>query len=221
MLVTSTLRGRSRAATLAAEDGFALPIAISILVLAGMLVLTAVTLATHNTDRANRDRAAVRAAQAADAGADAALYRLNKALTASQAEGVLGQPVAAVAETVCIEVNLGQIATLSADGGWCQVPGGSEQLDGPIEGETGDPAAYAYWVSSGVNVGTDPGDASASLIERRIVSIGTVGDVTKRVLATARMRIGSGGNLLSPFEQIGYRVCPPEPSDASDPASGC
>ena len=98
----------ARRARLAEEDGFALAIAISILFLTSLLVLAAVALATHNTDRANRDRDAVRAGQAADAGVDAALYRLNKTLTASQAEGVLGLPVAAVAETACVAVNLGQ-----------------------------------------------------------------------------------------------------------------
>jgi len=203
-----------------AEDGFALPVAISILVISGILVLAAITLATHNTDRANRDRDSVRATQAADAGIDAALYRLNKALTASQAPGVLGLSVAAVAETACVEVNLGQVATVTATGGWCDFAGGTEQVDGAIDGGTGwTPAEYSYRVSTGTNIGTD---SSANLIERQIISTGTVDGVSKRVLATVRARIGtSSGNLLNLFEQVGYRTCTAEPTDPSDPASGC
>ncbi len=207
---------------LGSEEGFALPLALSILVLSGLLVLAAVAMATHNTDRANRDRDAVRAGEAADAGVDAALYRLNKTLTASQAEGVLGLPASAVAETACLDVKAGDVVSLSASNGWCASTGGSEQLDGGLDGGPAwDVASFTYSVSTGVNVGVDPNDATANLIERRIVSIGTVGDVTKRVLATARARIGSSGNLLGVFEQVGYRVCPPEPTDPSDPASGC
>lgn len=204
------------------EDGFALPVAISILVITGILVMTTITMAKHNTDRADRDRDSVRAAQAADAGVDAALYRLNKALTASQAQGVLGLTVAAVAETACIDVNAGQVASVTATGGWCNAAGGTEQLDGGVEGGTGwAPAGYSYRVSSGVNIGADPTNASAHLIDRRIVSTGLVDGVSKRVLATVRARIGNSGNLLTLFEQIGYRTCTAEPTNPSDPASGC
>lgn len=205
------------------EDGFALPLAASILVLAGLLVLATLGFATHNTDRANRDRDAVRAAQAADAGVDAALYRLNKTVVASQVEGILGQVVATVAETACVQVNAGQLVTVSVSGDWCDSVGGSEQIDGGLEGGPGwKPAGYAYWVSGGtIDVGGDPNDPNASLINRRVVSVGTVGDVQKRVLATVRLRLSSEGNLLNEFEQIGYRTCPPEATDAEDPASGC
>lgn len=205
-----------------AEDGFALPLAASILVLASLLVLAAVGFATHNTDRANRDRDAVRAGQAADAGIDAAVYRMNKALFASQAEGVLGLPAAALAETACIEVNVGQLVTVGSSGGWCEASGADEQLDSGIEGGPGwQSAGYSYQVSTGVNVGTDPNDGAAYLVDREIVSVGTVDDVSKRVLARIRVRLGNGGNLLSPFEQVGYRTCPAQPSDPDDPASGC
>ena len=45
--------------------------------------------------------------------------------------------------------------------------------------------------------------------------------MTKRVIATARAVIGTDGNLLTVFEQVGYKTCTPEPTDSSDPASGC
>ena len=204
------------------EDGFALPIAISILVIAGLLVLSTITLATHSTDRANRDRDAVRAGQAADAGVDAALYRLNKALTASQAPGVLGMPVSAVAETACIQVSAGSLVNVSATGGWCNAAGASEQIDGGVPGgPVFSPAGYSYRVSTGTNIGADPSNATAHLVERRILSTGVVDGVSRRVLATVRAKIGNAGNLLSVFEQVGYRTCTAEPTDPSDPASGC
>ena len=213
---------KPRASAFAAEDGFAVPVALSILAIAAMMVASTIALATHNTDRADRDQDAVRAGQAADAGVDAALYRLNKTLTASQAEGILNLPVSAVAETACVDVNVGQVVKATLTGSWCDAVGGGEQLDGGVAGGPSRvPASYSYRVSSGTNIGLDPSNNQAHLVDRRIVSTGVVDDVKKRVIATARARIGNNGNLLSVFEQIGYHVCTPEPPVASDPASGC
>ena len=69
---------------LRSQDGFALPLALSMMVIVAMFAGVAISFATHNTDRATRDGNAARAFAAADAGIDAALYRMNKALIASQ-----------------------------------------------------------------------------------------------------------------------------------------
>lgn len=223
-MLVAALAARSRAVRRRAggEEGFALPLALAIIVLTGLLVLAAVAMATHNTDRANRDREVVRARQAADAGVDSALYRLNKTLVASQAGGLLGVPVTAAAQTLCVQISAGQIIKSTVSGSWCSTVSGTEQLDGPLSGDVGwAPASYQYRVSSGINLGVDPGNSSANLIERRIVSTGTANGVTERVEAIVRASVGSSGNLFTVFQQVGYTTCTPQPTDASDPASGC
>ena len=154
------------------EDGFALPLAMSMMVIVAMLAGVTISFATHNTDRATRDGLATRALGAADAGVDAALYRMNKALIASQVQGVLGVPTAVVAETKCLSLELGDLTVVDPTSGWCPTtsPAGSEEVDGAAgAGETWRAAGYSYTVSSGVNIGS----SSAPLIERRVVSVGT------------------------------------------------
>ena len=202
------------------EDGFALPLAMSMMVIVAMLAGVTISFATHNTDRATRDGLATRALGAADAGVDAALYRMNKALIASQVQGVLGVPTAVVAEAKCLSLELGDLTVVDPTSGWCPTtsPAGSEEVDGATSaGETWRAAGYSYTVSSGVNIGS----SSAPLIERRVVSVGTAGDVTKRVIATAHAELGSTGNLLQVFEQVGYRECTSAPPTSGDPAAGC
>lgn len=212
----------STRARLGGEGGFAVPLAMSILAMTALLVLAVVAFATHSTDRANRDRQAARAQQAADAGLDAALYRMNKALVASQVEGVLGVPADVLATAECVDVSVGSLSLVESSGGWCPASSGSEQIDGPgTEGDPWAPASFSYATSTGINLGTDPNDSGAYLVEREIVSTGTVDDVDKRVIGTVRVKLGVGGNLLAVFEQIGYRTCTPEPPDPGDPASGC
>jgi type II secretory pathway pseudopilin PulG len=205
------------------QSGFALPLALSILALIGLLTAAAIGFATHNTDRAIRDLRATRALAAADAGVDAALYRMNKAIVASEIEGLLGLPAAVLAETKCLDISVGQIEVTEPLGtGWCPASSGTEEVDGPSgAGEIWSPASFSYTASTGVNIGVATDDPDAELIERKIVSTGTVDNVSKRVLATAHLRLGSSGNLLAVFEQVGYRQCTPEVPDPGDPASGC
>ena len=78
-------------------------------------------------------------------------------------------------------------------------------------------ASYSYRVSTGINIGS----TEAPLIERRIVAIGSVGEVQKRVLATAHAELGSNGNLLQVFEQVGYKQCVTDPAASADPSQDC
>jgi len=205
------------------EEGFALPLALSILAIAGLLVLAAIGFATHNTNRSIRDLRATRALSAADAGVEAAIYRMNKAIIASQVQGVLGVPAGVLAQTKCLDLSVGEIeVTEPLAGGWCAPTTGFEEIDGPGTGGGGwVPAKFSYSVSLGANIGTAPDDPNASLIERKVVAIGTVDDVAKRVLATVHLRLNPSGNLLRVFEQVGYRQCASAVPSGSNPAAGC
>ncbi len=196
-----------------------LPLALSTMAIVAMLAGAAITFATHNTDRATRDSNASRALGAADAGVDAALYRMNKALVASQVQGTLGFPTALLAETKCLSIELGEFTVVDPVDGWCPVGTNAEEVDGAAAaGQVWTPAQFVYSVSTGINIGT----ASAPLIQRTVVAVGSVGDVHKRVLATAHAELDSSGNLLQVFEQVGYKPCPPIPPPTSgDPSVGC
>lgn len=203
------------------EDGFALPLALSMMVIVAMLAGVTITFATHNTDRATRDGLATRAFGAADAGVDAALYRMNKALQASQVQGVLGFTTDVLAQAKCASLSVGDLTVVDPVSGWCPEGTGSssEEVDGAATaGQSWRSAAFTYRVSTGINIGT----TTAPLIERRIVAIGTTGGVSKRVMATAHASLGSSGNLLKVFEQVGYKQCTTvAPPTSSDPAAGC
>ena len=198
------------------EAGFALPLALSILAIMAVLVAATVGFATHSTDRSIRDAQASRALAAADAGVDAAVYRMNKAILGGQIQGLLGVPAATVAELRCVTLAVGQLTIGNATNGWCP-QSGQETVDGPAaNGGTWSAASFSYSFKTGIRIGTSPNQ----LIQRDVVSTGTAGDVTKRVLATVQLQL-SGTNPLSLFKQVGYRTCTPEPPNPSDPASGC
>ena len=202
------------------QSGFALPLAVSILAITALLLVAVVGFATHSNDRATRDRLATRALGAADAGIDAALYRINKGLMAAQVKGVLGVPAAAFAETSCLNVNLGQLTLVTATSGWCPANTGSEEVDGPAgSSEVWTPAGYTYTTSTGINIG--PSSLGGNLIQRRIIATGIVDNVPKRVMATVQARLGSSGNLLAVFEQVRFKQCTPTPPNPADPGSGC
>jgi Tfp pilus assembly protein PilX len=201
------------------EEGFALPLAMSIMVIVAMFAGVTITFATHNTDRATHDNAAARAIGAADAGIDAAIYRMNKALIASAVQGVFGLPTATLAETKCLNISVGTLSVTDPVSGWCpQATSGTEDVDGAAAADqTWRPATFTYSVSTGVNIGT----TSAPLIERKVVAIGTVGDVQKRVMGIAHAELDSTGNLVKVFEQVGYKQCVSATPTGSDPTANC
>ncbi len=204
---------------LRSEAGFAVPLALSMMVIVAMFAGVAISFATHNTDRATHDGLASRALGAADAGVDAALYRMNKALLASQVQGVFGLTTGNLAELKCLSVELGEVTVVDPAGDWCPETTNAEQVDGGTSaGQSWRAAGYTYTVSTGVNIGS----TTAPLIERRVVAVGTAGDVQKRVIATAHAEVGSSGNLLQVFEQVGYNQCTSvAPPTSGDPAAGC
>ena len=206
------------------QAGFALPLAMSLLATITLLVLAMIAFATHSTDRANHDRDAARALAAADAGLDAAVYRMNKALVSSQVQGVFGLTSAVLAETKCVSLSVGQLTLTNPLGnGWCAASSGAttEAVDGAAQsGQNWVPASFSYTVSNGVNLGTDPSNSQAHLIERKVVSTGFANGLQKRVIGTVRLQLGATGNLLSLFQEIGYKQCTAEPPTPANPSRG-
>jgi Tfp pilus assembly protein PilX len=140
------------------QRGLALPIVISILLITGTLASVAVTSAVRTQRSSLEDRNSKRALQAADAGLDAALYRLN-----------MLKPD----KGYCVRVptsSVMQSTNTIMHNGWCD-----KQPEGTNGEDLGDGASYTYRVSEL--------DADNN---RTIVSTGVARDVTKRLAATAQ-----------------------------------
>jgi hypothetical protein len=149
------VRARIRASTpIADERGIAIPVAVAILFLVWGLATVSLRSALGAQHQTQRDREVKRSLQAASAGIDAALYRYN-----------LLQP----GSSQCVSMNMGTLAvtTLGADG-WC--PEQSEDL--------GDEATYSVRVSPAVSIRPN----GQALVQRTVVSTGTVNGVRRRVM---------------------------------------
>jgi Tfp pilus assembly protein PilX len=152
--VTRTFRARARLA-IADERAIAIPVALAILFLVWGLATVSLRSALASQSQSQRDRDVKRALQAATAGIDAAMYRLN-----------LLQPES----LQCITVSAGTLAVsaVPADG-WCP-----EEME-----ELSDAATYRMRVSRGWSLHAN----GQSLVQRQIVSTGASGGVRRRVLA--------------------------------------
>ncbi len=136
------------------ERGIAIPVALAILFLVWGLATVSLRAALASQNQSQRDRDVKRALQAASAGVDAAMYRLN-----------LLQPES----FQCIIVSAGTLAVsgYQADG-WC--PEQTEELS--------DNATYRMRASRGLSLHVN----GQSLVERQIVSTGFSNGVRRRVL---------------------------------------
>jgi hypothetical protein len=202
------------------DDGWALPLVLSVIVLIFAFSAVAVVLSTHATDRSNRDRSSARSLQAAEAGADVAQYRLNKALATAPVTGILGVAPDVVRQFGCINVDVNgalQVTRLDGDG-WCS-PVASEQADiGLPDDGTGAPATYRYWVSTAAQVGS----GSGAKLRRRIVAVGENADTVRRVMVTVEADLNlSTSNPFDLFDRISFVECSSEVPGNDDPAAGC
>ncbi|MGH2917442.1 MAG: hypothetical protein ACRDLS_02420 [Solirubrobacteraceae bacterium] len=194
------------------DGGFVLPGSIALLVI--MLVLTgaAIGLSLQSLDTSNRDRRVVRALQAADAGVDVAIFRLNHMLVAGSSSAVLGAVPNAVQSLGCTSVNVLGVYTIS------QVSPSAPQVYCPSEGGASDSvqgATYSYQVSTAINVTGSLGD----LLVRSIVATGASGNVQRRVLVKVRAVIGGAGSLVL-YQRIRHTECTAKPTTAAVD-SGC
>ena len=159
-------RARTRLSRLIrSEQGFAVPtVLVAIVVgmgLAGVAVMSSIQ-AQRGTDR---DSAAKRALAIADAGAEVAVYRQNKVITTDV--------LRCVNETALGDLVAG---TPLADG-WC-----SERTASVADG------SYTYRVKPWTVVGTVESGLSR---EMKVVSMGTVDGVSRRIALTATARTGT------------------------------
>ncbi|MDQ3675883.1 MAG: hypothetical protein M3401_03615 [Actinomycetota bacterium] len=194
------------------QDGFVLPGSIALMVIMLVLVGGAIGLSLHSLDTSNRDRRLVRSLQAADAGVDVAIFRLNHMLVAGSSSAVLGAIPNAVQSLGCTSVNVAGVYAIS------QVTPGAPQVYCPVESGSADSvegAAYSYQVSTAINVTGSLG----SLLVRSIVATGTAGSVQRRVLVKVRAVIGGADSLVL-YQRIRHTECTARPT-TSAVDSGC
>lgn len=203
------------------EQGMALPLVLSVIAILFALTAVAVVVATHGTDRSNRDRSSARALQAAEAGLDAAQWRLNKILASAPVTGLLGLPEDVIRQLGCVNLNVadGTIVVEPLDGpGWCE-PAATEDVDeGLPDDGTGDPATFEYWVSSGIEVGSGVG----ATIERRIVAVGRNGGVLRRVMGVVEGTLQvNASDPIAVFDRVSFVECSSVEPSQPNPAAGC
>jgi Tfp pilus assembly protein PilX len=146
------------------ERGVALPVALAILFLVAGLTTIAAKAGVVTNHFTQRDRNAQRALQAANAGIEATIYQLN-----------LMQPKGLECVIKDAATNTLQIVPVDPDG-WCITQ--TEDL--------GDGASYTARASSGITLNTN----GQVLIQRRIVSTGTVNGIKRRVRLTSNAATG-------------------------------
>jgi hypothetical protein len=163
---------------LRSQQGIALPVALMILFILGLLGATLVHTAVSSGTQSNRDRNVKRAVSAADAGIDVAIYRLNK-LKPSALQCVVVGTLDLVVEPL-----------LPDD--WCRVQ--TETLD--------DGVTYSYRVSGASELTLN----GQELLQRRIISTGTVNGVKRRIHAVIGSPTGTplfGGHAVMSDETLG------------------
>ena len=147
------------------ERGVALPVALAILFLVAGLTTIAAKAGVVTNHFSQRDRNAQRALQAANAGVEATVYQLN-----------LLQPRGLECVIKDVATNTLRIVPVDPDG-WC-----INQTE-----DLGDGASYTSRASSAVSLNTN----GQLLVQRKIVSTGTVNGVKRRVLLTTNAATGA------------------------------
>jgi hypothetical protein len=140
--------------SVADERAIAVPVALAVLFLVWGLATLSLRMALTSQHQTQRDRDVKRSLQAASSGVDAALYRLNLLQPGS------GQCITQTAGTLTV--------TAPSPDGWCATQ--SEDL--------GDGVTYAARVSPALSIRPN----GQALVQREVVSTGTVNGVRRRVM---------------------------------------
>jgi len=149
---------------LADDRGIALPVTISVMfMVAGLATMTARAAITSD-HQSLRDRNVKQAFQAANAGVEAVMYRTNLMQPGSQQCAVKNPSNGAL-----------HVTALQGDG-WCE----------PQTEDLGSGEAYTVRVSGGTSLQVN----GQSLVQRRIVSVGTANGVQRRALLRANAATG-------------------------------
>jgi hypothetical protein len=154
-----------------------MPFAILVLFVVATLGAAVAAQGMTATDQGRRDSSIKRAVASADAGIDAAIYRLNKLKTSAFA---------------CVVVGTTGLVTEPVQGdGWCRAQ--TEDL--------GDGAGYSYRISTGTLTVLN----GQQVLQRKIVSTGTVNGVTRRAEAVVGTLTGYsvfGGNAIISLDDL-------------------
>ncbi len=137
------------------EDGFSMYIVIMVMMVLMTLAAALSAAGNQSSTGINNDELGVRALQAAEAGAQAAVHRLN-----------LQQPV----DTKCVTT---VVANPQNANSWCAVTSAES---------VGNSASYRYQTSIPMQSGCTGSTYGSSTVERCVVSVGTAGAVTRRVV---------------------------------------
>jgi type II secretory pathway pseudopilin PulG len=202
------------------EEGYV--VAVTVLVLGIILAMAgaAVALAVRSVDTSNRDKRAARSLAAADAGLDVAHYRLNRTLLATKKLGLSPPSTTTNLDDVlairdCLLVTIGgstpgtKFGTILASG---------ETVCAATEREPlGDGTSFSYRVANRFTIGTVP-----EILTRQVLATGHGPRGTqRRVLGTFRTRVNPLDKPTTLFRLWRYVECSAQPSDPTNPFSGC
>jgi type II secretory pathway pseudopilin PulG len=196
-------------ARLRSQGGFTMIPAIVTMSLILAVGGAALAMAWRSIATSQKDRSAERAMAAADSGADVAGYRMNKTIVGAGSAGLLGFTTDALHTLACTQVSAGSWTVVtgpSNNGGFCTTS---------PEESLGDGSSFHYTMSLGVHLGAGASD----ILVRRVVSTGTSGTVTRRILVTYKLDLTTG-SAIRLFKRWRYAVCSTTPP-TSDPSSGC
>jgi Tfp pilus assembly protein PilX len=173
-----TVLSKLRAGFVRPQGGIALPITVSVLLIAGLLAAAAAVAATTSLRQSTRDRSVKRTVEGADAGLEIAANRLNRFAT------VLTDSLP------CVVVGgSGTLTTEAAQNdGWCRAQ--TENLD--------DGSTYTYRVSARQQMSI----SGANRWVRKIVSTGTVNGVQRRAFTAVSAAVGNPGFRYGVFSDL-------------------
>ena len=211
----SAPRPRSGSGRLTDEDGYVLPIVISVLLILTLFGLAAVALSITSVTVSQTDRNRQLALAAADEGADVAGWRLNHVLNNPATASLLGFTDNLLSSLGCVNVNApGVTASVSELGSANLGPitiyvQGSQGASTPttIQGAScpstgaepvGNDAYFSYQMETNVNLPLSAGNPLSSgtpqlqsilgqTVERRAVVTGSANGQTRRILVTYRL----------------------------------
>lgn len=191
------------------EEGFTIIAAAAVLVVVALLVDASLALVLRRENTSVRDRSVARAVAAADAAADVATWRMNRALVSGGSAGLLGLTGNVVRQLGCTAVAVGSFSVIQGQGGqtWCDWT--------PWE-DLGSGASFRYRTSMDLTV---VGAGASQTITRRVLADGRAGGRERRVLVTVKLDLTSGSPTRL-WKRWRYAACTAA-ATSSTPDSGC
>jgi type II secretory pathway pseudopilin PulG len=189
------------------EQGFTIVPAMVVLVVVVTLGAAVLGLALRRQETSVADRWVVRAAQAADAGADIAGWRLNRTLVSAGTAGLAGLATDTARQLGCTQVGATGFAVVKGSGSWCAATGWAS---------IGDGAEYSYTLSLDANA---LGSGLDDVVVRKVVVTGRSRGVQRRLLVVFRLDVDPS-HPSALFRRWHEVRCPAIASGAA-PDAGC